>query len=253
MIKTIYKKLVSERFRIRVRLFQQQLIAPFYAGKGYFCNCCGKTARKFRPMGHKKRENAKCPFCLSLERTRLLKAYLTTEIGLYKREHIRLLHFAPEISLFKELSKLNIEYIDGDINPNNARTVIDITGIQFPDNYFDLIICSHVLGHVYDEPKAISEMRRVLKPGGVALVLTLLDASREKTYENTAIHLPAERLAHYGEIDLCRLHGADFSNRLEQEGFCVTAIDYRKTFTDEENRRFGFGDGEREMIFSCRK
>jgi len=68
----------------------------------------------------------------------------------------------------------NIVYIDADINKALARNVIDITNIPYPENYFDYIICSHVLGHVPNEQLAIEELHRVLKHDGKALILTLL-------------------------------------------------------------------------------
>src|SRR5690606_7865707 len=95
-------------------------------------------------------------------------------------------------------------YVSADINPAFADVVVDIQAIPFEENSFDLIICSHVLGHIPDEKKAIDEMYRVLKPGGSALILTVLDFNR-KTYENSEIKTPEERLHHFGEPDLLRL------------------------------------------------
>ena len=43
--------------------------------------------------------------------------------------------------------------------------VLDMAG--FKDNTFDCVICFHVLEHVYDTHKAVSEMRRVLKNKGI--------------------------------------------------------------------------------------
>jgi 2-polyprenyl-6-hydroxyphenyl methylase/3-demethylubiquinone-9 3-methyltransferase len=41
--------------------------------------------------------------------------------------------------------------------------------LSFPDNSFDVVFCCDVLEHVRDLPKVISEISRVLKPGGVFL------------------------------------------------------------------------------------
>ncbi len=41
--------------------------------------------------------------------------------------------------------------------------------LPFPKNAFDAIICKHALYH-FDIPKAIEEMRRVLKPGGKLII-----------------------------------------------------------------------------------
>jgi ubiquinone/menaquinone biosynthesis C-methylase UbiE len=43
---------------------------------------------------------------------------------------------------------------------------IDIQNIPFEDNSFDVIIANHMLYHVPDMDKGLSEVRRVLKPGG---------------------------------------------------------------------------------------
>ncbi len=43
--------------------------------------------------------------------------------------------------------------------------------IHFDDNFFDVVISNQVFEHVDDPPKALAEIARVLKPGGVFLVL----------------------------------------------------------------------------------
>ena len=46
----------------------------------------------------------------------------------------------------------------------------DGTGLPFPDETFDRIVCSEVLEHIPDLETAISELHRVLKPGGTMAV-----------------------------------------------------------------------------------
>ena len=43
---------------------------------------------------------------------------------------------------------------------------IDIQNIPFPDNSFDVVIANHMLYHVPDLLKALSEVKRILKSGG---------------------------------------------------------------------------------------
>lgn len=43
----------------------------------------------------------------------------------------------------------------------------DIQSLPFPDGYFDLVIANMMLYHVPDLPKGLSEVRRVLKTGGL--------------------------------------------------------------------------------------
>ena len=44
--------------------------------------------------------------------------------------------------------------------------VIDAQNIPYPDSYFDGVVANHMLYHVPDRSKALSEIHRVLKPGG---------------------------------------------------------------------------------------
>ena len=53
-----------------------------------------------------------------------------------------------------------------EIAPCFSFEVIDAQEIPFPDNAFDVVIANHMLYHVPARPKAFTEIRRVLKPGG---------------------------------------------------------------------------------------
>ena len=46
----------------------------------------------------------------------------------------------------------------------------DIQSIPYPDNSFDLVFASHVLEYVKDDRQAIQEIKRVLRPGGLAFL-----------------------------------------------------------------------------------
>jgi SAM-dependent methyltransferase len=46
----------------------------------------------------------------------------------------------------------------------------DVQDLQFPDASFNAVVCWSVLEHVPEPHKAIAEMHRVLKPGGVIWV-----------------------------------------------------------------------------------
>ena len=253
MIKTLYKKILSEKNRIILREQLLRLLSPLYYGNNFYCNCCNKKFRKFLQKGNITRLNAQCPFCSSIERTRVLEFYIEKELNIYNSENSKILHFAPEFALFQKLCTIkNVTYVDADINAAYARHVIDVTKIPYPDNYFDYVICSHVLGHVPDEHLAIAEMHRVIKPDGAGLILTLL-SNNDTTFEDEAVKTPLDKLKHYGERDLCRLHGKDFAKRLQHGGFTVEEIDYRLSFSAEMQHKYSLGNGEREIIFKCTK
>jgi len=55
-------------------------------------------------------------------------------------------------------------------NPK-ATIIADLTKPnEISSNQFDCIICTHVLHHIFDLVKSVSELYRILKPGGVLLV-----------------------------------------------------------------------------------
>jgi SAM-dependent methyltransferase len=253
MIKKLYRKILSEKTRIQIRLSFEKSTAFLYRGDEFECNCCGKIFRKFKPKGIFLRKNAKCPYCGSLERNRVLLFYLEKETNIFTKKDCKVLHFAPEYCFSQKFNPHSFAaYIDADINPNYANHVIDIESIPYSDGYFDYIICSHVLGHVPDEQKAIKELYRVLKSDGIALIMTVIDRNKEKTFEDPSINTPEDRLKHYSEPNLLRLHGLDFPQTLSH-CFKVEEIDYRKRFNENFQRRFSLGDGNREIIFNCTK
>jgi len=48
----------------------------------------------------------------------------------------------------------------------------DVSKLPYKNNFFDIVSCMDVLEHIENEEKAINEMLRVLKPGGI-LILTV--------------------------------------------------------------------------------
>lgn len=239
------------KYRLKIRIDLIRIMGLFYYGKNFRCNLCGRTFRKMLPHGNIPRSNAKCPNCLSLERTRVLWFYLKDQV-IDKSTPLKVLHFAPEYGLKKELLKYkNLYYKNVDIDPDLADEVADITNIPYQSMSFDLILCSHVLGHVPDEKKAIEELYRVLAPDGQALVMTIVNWNLESTYENNNITTDRERLANYSEHNLVRLHGSDFANRLRSGGFNVEVIDYAQQLCNETKRLYSLGNGDREIIFKC--
>lgn len=247
-------RLIPRKTRFRLLILKSRLKTPFYLGSKITCNVCGLTFRKMETYGNDKRPNAKCPNCLSLERTRVLWLFLTKNIFPRLNDQAHVLHFAPELGIKKRMQKMkNIRYINADIDSLFADSVMDITDIPSGKEDFDLIICSHVLGHVPDEPKAISEMYRVLKPGGIALIMSLVDDSLENTYENSNVCSASDRLLHYTENNLVRLHGRDFRNRIANGGFQVEEIDFVQVLGPEISAKYSLGNGKREKIFKATK
>ena len=62
-------------------------------------------------------------------------------------------------------------------NPAFSFRQIDIQEIPYGDAAFDVVIANHMLYHVPDKNKALTEVRRVLKPGGIFYATTLGEMS----------------------------------------------------------------------------
>lgn len=186
----------------------------------YLCPICGCLKEQFSKGGvGKGRPNAKCPTCGSLERHRILMMYLANciwpNLNPGKKD---LLHIAPEKFLVEHLKhKPDVNYISGDLTASESMARIDLTALQFWDEKFDLIICSHVLEHIPNDLDAMMEMHRVLRLGGYLLVMVPM--SGDKTYEDPSISDPEERKHHFGQADHVRRYGQDITKRLEKAGF----------------------------------
>lgn len=237
----------------------QKRIKPFLGNKVY-CILCGNQFTEFAPFGIVQRQNARCHACGSLERHRLLWKYTSEKTNLFtSKQRLKLLHFAPERALYENfVAQKNIEYVPCDINPTiysydkrATVTKVDITQIPFGDNHFDVIICNHVLEHIPDDKKAISELYRVMKKGGWGIFQVPIDYTREFTYEDFTITDPQERLKAFGQHDHVRWYGRDYKDRLKAGGFDVKEDDYIHSISPEEIFRLGLN--KTELIYFCRK
>ncbi len=221
-----------------------RLSALMLRGEGRECPCCG---------GHFKRMSRRrlsgwggiCPRCRSHPRHRAI-ALLLARGDLPGH---RLLHFAPEPlfdPVFKRLTDL--ERVTADLYAP-ADLKLDITRMDLPDGSFDLILCSHVLEHVPDDRAAMSELRRVLADGGLALVLTPYRPDRP-TYEDASITSPLARMVAFGQQDHVRIYGTDQADRLRDAGFEVEGRTPSELFDESVVRRCELDPGER--LFFCR-
>jgi SAM-dependent methyltransferase len=178
------------------RRYPHKLVYPLYLGWRYECPMCKGKFRQLVPRGLKLpvivekqiigtgfRINADCPKCNSFDRERLIYLYLCRRTDFLRRP-VRLFHVSPEEQLEIFLrSQPNITYFSADLGPSRVDLRLDVTRMPLLDASIDLIICSHVLEHVPDDRRAISEMFRVLKPGGSAILqvpISLLLRERTK-------------------------------------------------------------------------
>ena len=236
----------------RVGHFAARFLGLFHQGDKVECPVCDHHYAEFLPYGRKVRDNALCPNCLALERHRLMYLYLKRKTNFFT-DTLKVLHVAPEYCFINRFERMkNLDYITADIESPLAKVKMDIHAIPFPENTFDVAFCNHVMEHVDDYVKATSELHRVLKPGGWAIIQSPQDLTKATTYEDASITDPREREKHFWQNDHLRLFGRDYAQELERGGFTVKEDRFVvDDLTKEEVKRFALPAGE--LIYFCRK
>lgn len=185
-----------------------------------------------------------CPFCGSLSRTRRLWQLINND-NLLKGN---VLHFSPSRSLNKKLIKYNdIDYFSSDYEGDFlADYKFDITNINQEDEKYNAIICYHILEHIIDDKKAISELYRVSKTNGTVYIQTPFKDG--DIYEDFSITSTKKRKEHFGQEDHVRIYSVDgLKQRLEKVGFTVLI----KTFkSSKESLLYGFKSLETVLILT---
>lgn len=221
------------------------VLAFWLKGNRYTDPIDGKSFRKFLPYGYEKqRENVLSPTTLSLERHRLLWLYLQNETDFFTAPK-KVLHFAPEQAFFKRFRRQkNLDYTTTDLNSPLADIKADICNLPFEDNTFDVIFCNHVLEHIPDDTRAMQELYRILKPGGMGIFQIPQDLSRAKTFEDNSITDKKERARIFGQYDHVRIYGRDYFDKLRSIGFKVVEEDYTRKIAPDLVDKYRLAKGE---------
>ena len=232
------------RSHLALQYRRPKVIAP------HFCPVCGVGLRRFKVIAW---GDTACVFCDSSERRRLAWSFLLRCTDLLDGRLKCMLHIAPERPFEVALSKLlGAGYVSADLLKPNVRVRVDITHLPFPNDSFDVVLCSHVLEHVQDDLQAMQEFTRVLKLRGWALIMVPHFPEIGKTFEDPSVTDPAERLKLFGQEDHVRVYGEDFVSRLENAGFEVRVMRSADFLSQKDITRFNIthlsGD-----IFLCTK
>lgn len=134
------------------------------------------------------RKHAMCPSCRALERHRLQFLVIQTLLKKLDVSQKKMLHFAPERFLKDFLTKRFGKYETADIEMENVDYKVDIQELPFLDSTYDWVYASHVLEHVPNDKKALQEIRRILRPGGIAILPVPLLCERTIEYPEPNPH-----------------------------------------------------------------
>jgi SAM-dependent methyltransferase len=192
-----------------------------------------------------------CPVCRSLQRHRLVWLLLQQRILADSAIEGRMLHIAPESALSDKFEAMdNLIYITSDLGESKVSTQFDICDIPMPDDTFDFLMCSHVLEHVSDDRRAMSEFRRVLTEGGRGMILVPIFA--ETSFEDPSITDPVERERVFGQLDHVRIYGLDFGDRLRAAGFDVTEVTTSELASPQDVQQMGLPQDETIFLITTR-
>lgn len=242
------KQLVPGGARYRIRRVLEYVQATSMRGNRFECPCCGGKFRSLLPAGVARRPNARCPKCGSLERHRLIWLYLQKKSDLFAMPY-KVLDVAPEEILQRKLRTFpNLDYLSVDLESPLAMKKMDITKLDLPDASYDVIFCNHVFEHIPDDLAAMSELRRVLKPTGWAILQTPVDLKRAVTDEDPSITDPHELLRRFGQTDHIRIYGRDFFDRLRTSGWNVSRERFIDTLTVDEVARYALDPKEELFV-----
>lgn len=120
--------------------------------------------------------------------------------GLYALHLAEKGHFVTGIDIDKEKVKLSTE-IAKRMGSTAEFVAGDLCALPFPDNSFEVIVCSDVIEHIPDDRKALREMARVLRPEGKLVLTTTGNNPFTKNLIETFEHCKAG----YDEEDFRRL------------------------------------------------
>lgn len=219
-------------------------------GGDFHCCICGQYSRYFLPyrggakaqpplmtelgMTGSDLDHFSCPKCGSHDRERHLEMYFQ-RMGLFNRiKNAKVLHFAPEYWFSKRIRDQSpARYVMADLFPTNAEIIkMDMLDIPESSDTFDFVIANHVLEHVPDDLKALSEIVRVLKVGGVAILQTPFSPVLTRTFSDPGIVADSSRLHAYGQEDHVRLYGNDIFERFESAGLKSHVVWHKDIISD---------------------
>ena len=163
------------------------------------CNYTGAFKDMHPPTGS--RRHALCPKCYALERHRIQYLVVNELLNKMDASNLSMLHFAPENFFRNYFSTKFGTYETADLYMPNVDHQVDLQNLPFEDSSYDFIFASHVLEHIPDDTKALAEIRRILKPNGIAVLPVPLVAETTIEYPepnpNEEYHVRAPGLDYF--------------------------------------------------------
>ena len=195
-----------------------------------------------------------CSNCRCNDRDRHLWLYMRAA-GLADRiPASRILHVAPEAHIEVRIKALHPrEYVLGDLEPRRpGHRKLNIEQLPFDDDSFDLILCNHVLEHVGDPDRALSELARCLARDGHLVAQTPYAPGLKWTFEMGSRVSPQFARLFFGQEDHVRLFGADLPARFHAAGLHGELMPHTRLLGDLDPAEYGCNEREPFFLFAHR-
>lgn len=179
------------------------------------CNICGWHGESFASPFHS--EGALCQCCGSIARDRFLYWCWTHQTP-YRAE-ADVLETSPRLDhRYRDHMAKIVKYVSSDYDESAHKGAIklDLQDANLPDDSVDVILTPHVLEHVPDTGRALSEVFRILRPGGSMFLQIPMPQG---------VTAPPTQPEYHGDNTLVYWRfGWDIRELLEKAGFTVQAL-----------------------------
>lgn len=210
------------------------------------CSVCGNKVENFLPLSEHYYDNFRkygypyksvipetlnraeysCPICEASDRERLYVLYLQQKLSKIGNNNLKLLDIAPSATLTKYInSNFMLSYTTCDLYQKNVDYNLDLTNMAvIEDETFDVFICSHVLEHIPDDKKALSELYRILKRDGFGILMVPIDLAMKEIDEDENATIE-ERWRRFGQDDHIRKYSKyGYMDRVREAGFKISQL-----------------------------
>lgn len=207
------------------------------------CPICGWAGPEFAPMYYvdQFRRGVRCWSCGSTDRDRLMHIWVPERLGPFFAERRRRVLDIGPLRYSRGFFPAGVDYVSFDLASPHAMVHGDLCHAPFADASFDVWLCFHVLDLIEDDTRAMRELFRITRPGGLGLLDNVMnwDGPTEQ-YDS----------ARPEECNHLRRYGTDLVDRLEAVGFAVEIVDVDEAIDAAVRRRHGI-HGRKFLV--CRR
>jgi SAM-dependent methyltransferase len=228
------------------------------------CLACGGRFPAFAPYGLPPRRGL-CPRCGTKPRHRALLRFLRRVVRPGLAAGSQVLEIGPSraatrfVPRRQTIGPARYTAIDLDHRPHHAHLRpphrfqrMDAARLRFRADTFDVILCNNVLGFSAADRAILTEIRRCLKPDGVAMVDVDVHLNRTTATAILRRRNPARYTAEYVATNgPYRFYGRDYPRRVRQAGLTPLHFDLVQGLGPRWRRALGLKrDGRVYLAFT---